>query len=80
MEKFKLSLTTRAKIYAIILAIGPIVSFYGLATHEEFLLWAGLGGTILGVPGSSLALRNLTPDKEKEQGDPLEADNPDDTE
>lgn len=59
----KLDLKTRAWIYAIILSIGPIVSFYGLATHEEFMLWAGLGGTILGGPASTLALKNLNKDE-----------------
>lgn len=55
--------STRAYIYAILVALGPLASFYGLATQEEIVLWLGVGGTILGIPAGGLALKNLTPDE-----------------
>lgn len=72
-----MSKTTRAYIYAILIAIGPLVSFYGLASQEEIALWLGLGGTILGVPGGSLALKNLSPDTSETvfvESDPEDSD------
>lgn len=61
-----MSSKTRLYIYAILVAIGPLVSFYGLATQEEIVLWLGVGGTVLGVPAGSLALKNLAPDTEED--------------
>lgn len=51
----------RKWIYAVIVAAGPILVFYGVASHEEVILWMGVGATILGVPGGTTALSNLTP-------------------
>lgn len=51
----------RKWFYALIVALGPIAIFYGLASHEEVVLWLGVGATILGVPGGTTALSNLTP-------------------
>ena len=62
MSFFKNKKAVRAWIYGIIVAAGPLVSFYGLASEEEVALWLGLGATVLGVPGGGLALANLTPD------------------
>lgn len=54
----------RKYIYAILIAIGPIVTFYGLASHEEVALWLGVGATVLAVPGNSLALKNINREDE----------------
>lgn len=51
----------RAWLYAVIVAAGPIAVFYGLASHEEVILWIGVGATLLGVPGGTTALSNLNP-------------------
>lgn len=53
----------RKYFYAIVVALGPLVSFYGLATQEEIALWLGLGATILGIPAGGTALANLTPEE-----------------
>lgn len=50
----------RGWLYGVIVAAGPLVTFYGLASADEVALWLGLGGTILGVPAGSLAVSNLT--------------------
>lgn len=52
----------RAWIYSLIVAAGPLVIFYGVASADEVALWLGLGGTVLGVPAGSTALTNLNPD------------------
>lgn len=49
----------RLYIFGILVALGPLVAFYGLATNEEIALWIGVGGTILGSPGAALAARNV---------------------
>lgn len=51
----------RKYLYAVLVAAGPLVSFYGLATSDEIALWLGLGGTLLGIPAGTTALANLTP-------------------
>lgn len=51
----------RAWIYSILVAAGPLVTFYGIASADEVVLWLGLGGTVLGVPAGTLAVSNLTP-------------------
>lgn len=78
--------TTRKWIYNVLIAAGPIITFYGLATSEEVALWIGLGATILGTPGVSVARANLsTPidSSEGTHGDPGSDDpttpNPDGT-
>lgn len=40
---------TRAYIYRILIAVSPIVVFYGLATAEEAALWVTLIANALGV-------------------------------
>lgn len=52
----------RAWIFRIVIAVGPIVVFYGLMTADEIALWIGLGGTILGTPAASLAAANVPRD------------------
>lgn len=47
----------RAYIYRCLVAAGPVVLLYGLATAEEIAVWLGLGATIL-APGSALAAAN----------------------
>jgi hypothetical protein len=49
--------TTRAYIYRILLALSPIVVFYGLATAEEVALWVALIANALGV---ALAVANTS--------------------
>lgn len=51
----------RAYVYAVAVAAGPLVLFYGLMSAEEIALWLGFGGTALALP-SALALAN-TPKK-----------------
>ena len=53
----------RAWIYGVLVAAGPLITFYGVATADEVVLWLGLGGTILGVPAGSIAVSNLTDNK-----------------
>lgn len=60
-----MSKEVRAWIYGILVALGPVVAFYGFATQEEIALWLGVGGTILAGPAGTLALKNLTPSGEK---------------
>lgn len=50
----------RAWIYGVLVAAGPLVTFYGIASADEVVLWLGLGGTVLGVPAGSLAVTNLS--------------------
>ena len=52
----------RVWLFRIVAAAGPLVVFYGLATHEEVALWLGLGATILGTPASTLASVNVPRD------------------
>lgn len=47
----------RRYVYGVFLALGPIVLFYGLLSAQEFVMWAGLIGTALGLP-NGLALVN----------------------
>lgn len=47
----------RRYVYAVALSLGPVVLFYGLATAQEVAMWAGVLGTVLGVP-QGLALVN----------------------
>ena len=52
----------RRWVFRSIAAAGPLVLFYGLATAEEIALWLGLGATILGTPGATLASVNVPKD------------------
>ena len=39
----------RAYIYRILLAVSPLVAFYGLLTQEEITLWLGVASTALNI-------------------------------
>lgn len=39
----------RAYIYRVLLAISPVVAFYGLLTQEEVTLWLGVASTVLNI-------------------------------
>lgn len=39
----------RAYIYRVLLAVSPIVAFYGYMTQEEITLWLGVASTALNV-------------------------------
>lgn len=52
----------RAWIYNVVIAAGPIIIFYGLATAEEFALWGGLLATVLGTGPAALARANVNPE------------------
>lgn len=40
---------TRAYIYRVLLAVSPLVAFYGFLTQEEITLWLGVLSTVLNV-------------------------------
>lgn len=40
---------TRAYIYRVLLAISPLVAFYGFLTQEEITLWLGVASTALNI-------------------------------
>lgn len=40
---------TRAYIYRVLLAVSPVVAFYGYMTQEELALWLGVASTALNV-------------------------------
>lgn len=52
----------RLWLFRTLAALGPIVAFYGLMSHEEIALWLGAGGTILGTPAGALASANVPRD------------------
>lgn len=39
----------RAYIYRVLLAVSPLVAFYGYMTQEEIVLWLGVVSTALNV-------------------------------
>jgi len=39
----------RAYIYRVLLAVSPVVAFYGYLTQEELALWLGVASTVLNV-------------------------------
>lgn len=39
----------RAYIYRVLLAVSPLVAFYGFLTQEEITLWLGVASTALNV-------------------------------
>jgi hypothetical protein len=39
----------RAYIYRVLLAVSPVVAFYGYLTQEEITLWLGVASTVLNV-------------------------------
>ena len=40
---------TRAYIYRVLLAVSPLVAFYGYLSQEEITLWLGVVSTALNV-------------------------------
>lgn len=50
--------TRRKRIYLILVAAGPLLSFYGLMAQDEYALWLGFAGTVLGAGGNGLAAAN----------------------
>ena len=40
---------TRAYIYRILLAVSPLVAFYGFLSADELALWLGVASTILNI-------------------------------
>lgn len=52
----------RRRVYISAAAAGPILAFYGLMTQEEFALWLGFAGTVLGATGNGLAAANTPSD------------------
>lgn len=40
---------TRAYIYRILLAVSPVIAFYGFLTQEELTLWLGVASTVLNI-------------------------------
>ena len=47
----------RRYVYGVFLALGPVLLFYGVASSQEFVMWAGVCATVLGLP-NGLALAN----------------------
>lgn len=39
----------RAYIYRVLLAVSPLVAFYGYLTQEEITLWLGVTSTVLNI-------------------------------
>lgn len=39
----------RAYIYRVLLAVSPLVAFYGFMTQEELTLWLGVASTALNI-------------------------------
>jgi len=40
---------TRAYIYRVLLAVSPLVAFYGLLSADELALWLGVASTVLNI-------------------------------
>lgn len=40
---------TRAYIYRILLAVSPVVAFYGFLSADELALWLGVASTVLNI-------------------------------
>jgi hypothetical protein len=40
---------TRAYIYRILLAVSPLIAFYGYMSNEELTLWLGVASTVLNI-------------------------------
>jgi hypothetical protein len=43
------SAKARAYLYRVLLAISPLVAFYGLLTDAELVLWLGIASTVLNI-------------------------------
>lgn len=49
----------RAYIYRVLLAVSPLVAFYGFLTQEEITLWLGVASTVLNVlPALNTSTKN----------------------
>lgn len=64
----KLDATTRTYIYAIAVAVMPILVAYGLLSAEQAPLWLALAAAILAAGPGVLAIRNVTPDDDGDGG------------
>jgi len=42
--------TTRAYIYRVLTALGPLAIFYGLAASDEVALWSGVVAALFVLP------------------------------
>lgn len=51
----------RKRLYLGLAAAGPLLAFYGVMAQEEFALWLGFAGTVLGAGGNGLAAANTPP-------------------
>lgn len=40
---------TRAYIYRVLLAVSPLVAFYGFLSTDELALWLGVASTVLNI-------------------------------
>lgn len=40
---------TRAYIYRVLLAVSPLIAFYGLLSTDEIALWLGVASTALNI-------------------------------
>lgn len=50
---------TRAYIYRVLLAVSPLVAFYGFLTQEEITLWLGVASTVLNIlPAMNTSTKN----------------------
>lgn len=52
----------RARIYAVIVAAGPLITGALLISPETWNAWLNLANALLLIGGGSLALKNLSPD------------------
>lgn len=39
----------RAYIYRVLLAVSPVIAFYGYLSNEELTLWLGVASTVLNI-------------------------------
>lgn len=50
---------TRAYIYRVLLAVSPLVAFYGYLSQEEITLWLGVASTVLNIlPAMNTTTKN----------------------
>lgn len=40
---------TRAYIYRVLLAVSPLIAFYGFLSTDELALWLGVASTVLNI-------------------------------
>lgn len=72
----KFDARTRTYIYAVAVAVMPILVAYGLLSAEQAPLWLALAAALLAIAPPVLAIRNVTPDP----ATPPPADDDDDDE